>query len=235
MPGINLDKTNKALNKIATEYEGTPEICPHCHNHLELIANEGFFCKFCGQHIDRHAEEQLHDIIRTKRIESQMKQFQVAKELGITSTRLCLLEKGKAEPNLEELRTLSHVYSCSVNEFFGQPAPRKAVSSLLPKSMLSCQDFKRASDVPMLPEKVDDYTGYDNEYIYVCPICGEEIDLSPGEALTVGLAAYEVMKERSTGNDGVFCKHCGQAIQRPVVQDENQIFEHFKFWIKKAL
>ena len=231
----DIAKANRTLNKIATEYEGDPVICPNCKNHLDLIANDGFFCKFCGQHISIPASGNFHEIIRTKRKNIKLRQFQVADGIGVSRSRMSLLEANKKLPSAEEIRNLSYFFKCSVNEFFGMPAPRQKISSILPEYLISFQDFKRATNVPTLPVKTSNYEGYDNEFIYTCPTCGKEIDLSPGEALTIGLPAYEIMKERSTGNDGIYCKHCGQAIKRPVIQNDKKILSNYMFWAQKAI
>lgn len=235
LPEVEIDIINYYLNKKSTKYKGESKRCPKCGKALALVGNDGHFCKFCGTHLKYPVNVTFGEAIKKLRLENGYGQTELGKIMKNSASYVCNLEKGNRMPTVEDCIKLSHIFKCSVNELFGQDAPREKIEALTNPDMMTYQEGFPTKDHKS-PVKQEDIGGYveDEEYIYKCPCCGKEVDLTPMESLSLGLPSYEVMQMRSHGNDGSFCKYCGQGLTRPVKIDEEKAFNAYSFWIKHA-
>jgi transcriptional regulator with XRE-family HTH domain len=228
LPDVTVEKINNQLNKSAKLYSGAATRCPKCGKALDLVGNDGFFCKFCGAHIAKKTTKTFEESMKALRKERGWGQAELSEAMGLSVSNVCKIEKGKKEPSVENLAQLSNIYNCSVNVLFGQEAPRiKIEGAVTNQNNLPSLNKK----TPILQEDIEGYE-LDTETIFLCPHCHEEVDLTPMESLTLGLPSYEVMRLRTHGNDGHFCKYCGQAIERPVKINEEKAFNAYSYWIK---
>ena len=228
-----LHKINEFLNRDSKKYSGEYMICPKCGKALDAVSNDGHFCKFCGTHLDVPLKYNFHSMLKKLREKEGKKQREIGDLLGFKSPYVCRLEKGERIPTVKDLKTLCLHFKCSVNVLFGQDAPRWPIEANTPPDMLTYQGNLPSFDAKecIKEQCASGYEEPDDEYIYKCPFCKEEVDLTPMEALTRGLASYEVMKMRSHGNDGSFCKHCGQGLVRPAEIDTDKAFSAYEYWI----
>lgn len=183
------------------------QACPSCGNPVDEFGNDGYFCKFCGQKFKAERDIFLGENMKKLRQKAGLTLRDVEKAIGANISKLSQMENNKIYPPESLLDKLAVLYNCSVNELFGLPELRK---DLVP--------------VPV--------TGDEEEYH--CPCCDNIVDLSIGESLSVDLPTYEETRLYSEGNDGAFCKYCGQALERPVEMDKETIFETYSFWINRA-
>lgn len=231
LPDNKLDVINNFLNKKAYHYDGERKKCPKCGKQLDLVGNDGHFCKFCGTHLKRETSNIFETSLKEIRKERGLGQTEIGKMMDTSAAYVCKLEKGNKIPSEEDLQKLSNIFQCSVNLFFGQDAPRfKTEGALTYQENLPSMDKK----APVVKEDFSGYEIEDSEIIFTCPHCGEEIDLTPMESLSLSLTAYESMRLRTHGNDGNYCKHCGQGITRPVKIDEDKAFSSYRYWIDFA-
>ena len=231
----SIEAINYILNQKAVKYEGESKRCPKCGRAMDLVGNDGHFCKFCGAHIKTPVTKSFGQTLEELRRESDYKLVEFGKAVGRSASYIWNLENGKREPTLDDCIRFSRFFKCSVNKLFGQDEPRKKIESKVPAEMMTYQENLPSIEVREVikEENVEGYS-LDDEYIFRCPHCGREIDLTPMEALSLSLSSYEVMKMRSHGNDGNFCKHCGQGIIRPVKIDKNKALHSYSYWINYA-
>jgi transcriptional regulator with XRE-family HTH domain len=226
MTSEEIEQRNDWNNSLLDEFEGENKRCPVCGKALDLVGNDGHFCKFCGTHLKKEIRTNFMQSLKMLRKGKGLGQTELAKMLDTSTAGVCKLEKGNRTPTEEDLIKLTEIFKCSVNELFGQDAPRKKI-----KNAKTYQD-----NLPTIkakkPIEENDVEGYefDEEKVFKCPHCGEEIDLTPMEALTLGVTSFTVMQLRTHFNDGNFCKHCGQGIIRPVQIDKDKAFESYKEW-----
>lgn len=231
LPDEKIDVLNSFLNRKAFQYEGERKKCPKCGKALDLVGNDGHFCKFCGTHLKKTTSNTFETSLKEIRKEKGYGQTEVGKLMNSSAAYVCKLEKGNKIPTVEDLQKLSNIFQCSVNQFFGQDAPRIKIEGA------STYQDNLPSIEKKAPVKKEDFAGYeisDDEVVFTCPHCGEEIDLTPMESLSLGLSSYETMRLRTHGNDGNYCKHCGQGIIRPIKIDENKAFRSYQYWINFA-
>lgn len=233
--GRDVYTINAILNRDAKVYAGESTRCPVCGKALDLVGNNGHFCKFCGTHIKKNVGRKFGDVLKDIRKKKGIGQTELGRLMNNSASYVCNLENGKRIPTVQDLAKLTRIFNCSVNILFGQPAPREKSTTNLPEEYITYQgNLPSKEEKPVIKEEC--IGGYleDEEYIYKCPHCKKEVDLTPLESLSLGLPSYEVMKIRSHGNDGTYCKYCGQRIKRPVEIDKNKAASAYQYWIDYA-
>lgn len=234
----DLEKINRFLNKKSLHYSGRNKRCPICGKALDLVGNDGHFCKFCGAHLKTENTKNFPQALKEIRTKNNIGQTELGKLMGNSASYICNLEKGNRIPTVQDLIKLTHIFKCSVNELFGQDAPRQRINTPCSDENITYQENLPSKEA-RTPDTEEDISGYSvngkEEMIFRCPHCREEIDLTPMEALSLNLPSYETMRTRTHGNDGHFCKHCGQGIIRPIKINENKAFNSYTFWIDYAV
>lgn len=206
-----LPYTDRQIESIEKKLSGSVpaegEICSCCGKPAEAFGNDGAFCKFCGQKFEKETDVCIGENMKRKRLESGMTLRQVEDLSKTNIAKLSQMETGKKLPGIDLLEKLAYIYKCSINELMGLPELRSDLE-------------------PVEPVEDDE--------VYYCPCCDNVVDLSIGEALSIDLQTYQEVKTESEGNDGHFCKYCGQAIIRPVEMDTDEMFRSYRFWIERA-
>ena len=63
--------------------------------------------------------KQFKDILKAKRKEIEMKQYELARELGLTPQAICNLEQGSI-PTFFTVDAIADYFECSVDELMGR-------------------------------------------------------------------------------------------------------------------
>ena len=59
----------------------------------------------------------IAELVKTKREEAGLSQFQLAIKTGITATSICKIEKGHCVPSLESRKKIAAALDCDLSEF----------------------------------------------------------------------------------------------------------------------
>ncbi len=58
--------------------------------------------------------------IRRKRLEYDIEQQELAKRVGINSTQLCNIERGRRRPSVDVINKIADILHCSADELLGR-------------------------------------------------------------------------------------------------------------------
>lgn len=85
----------------------------------------------------------IAELVKTKREEAGMSQFQLAIKTGITATSICKIEKGHCVPSLESRKKIAAALDCDLQEFVNV----QEVHMLTPEEKKELERLKGSKEV----------------------------------------------------------------------------------------